>query len=61
MPGNLLIDDNPMKADMLSRRLFRPGWGVSFAETGKAGVDCAVAREPDPIAIETPTSREREQ
>ena len=41
----LLVDDNEMNRDMLSRRLIRRGFEVIFAVDGKQGVDARAARE----------------
>ncbi len=35
----LLVEDNEMNRDMLSRRLSRRGFDVLIAENGKAGVE----------------------
>ena len=41
MPRILLVEDNEMNRDMLSRRLVRKGFEVDMAFDGKAGVDKA--------------------
>jgi CheY-like chemotaxis protein len=41
-----------MNADMLSRRLSRRGWEVLFAADGQAGIDSAVAEQPDIILMD---------
>ena len=37
----LLVEDNEMNRDMLSRRLARKGYDVAVAEDGQRGVDMA--------------------
>lgn len=39
MPRILLVEDNEMNRDMLSRRLIRKGFEVDMAFDGKAGVE----------------------
>ncbi|MDQ1522254.1 MAG: two-component system, cell cycle response regulator DivK, partial [Pyrinomonadaceae bacterium] len=39
----LLVEDNEMNRDMLSRRLARKGYEVSIAVDGKQGVEMAQA------------------
>ena len=41
MPKLLLVEDNEMNRDMLSRRLQRKGFDVVFALDGQAAVDLA--------------------
>ena len=41
MPRILLVEDNEMNRDMLSRRLVRKGFEVDMAFDGRAGVDKA--------------------
>jgi CheY-like chemotaxis protein len=48
----LLIEDNEMNRDMLSRRLMRRGFDVLVAEDGAAGVDLAQAQRPDLILMD---------
>jgi CheY-like chemotaxis protein len=43
----LLIEDNEMDRDMLSRRLIRRGFQVVFAMDGQQGVDLARSERPD--------------
>src|ERR1700745_3303997 len=45
----LLVEDNEMNRDMLSRRLIRRGFEVIFAVDGKQGVDAARREKPDII------------
>ena len=42
----LLIEDNEMNRDMLSRRLIRRGYQVVFAMDGQQGVDLARSERP---------------
>ena len=42
----LLVEDNEMNRDMLSRRLARKGFEVLIAVDGKAGVDMAGSSHP---------------
>ena len=42
----LLVDDDEMSRDMLSRRLIRRGFEVIFAVDGKQGVEAAGAKSP---------------
>lgn len=48
----LLVEDNEMNRDMLSRRLGRKGFLVITAEDGKQGVDLAVEQKPDLILMD---------
>ncbi len=48
----LLIEDNEMNRDMLSRRLERKGFEVVIAVDGQAGVDMASTTSPDIILID---------
>ncbi len=41
MPRILLVEDNEMNRDMLSRRLQRKGYEVTMAVDGRQGVDMA--------------------
>ena len=52
MPRILLIEDNEMNRDMLSRRLIRKGYEVLLAIDGKNGVDVALAERPDLILMD---------
>ncbi|MDG3005881.1 response regulator [Paludisphaera mucosa] len=47
MPKILLVEDNELNRDMLSRRLERKGYDVSIAADGREGVDAALAGEFD--------------
>jgi two-component system cell cycle response regulator DivK len=48
----LLIEDNEMNRDMLSRRLIRRGFQVVFAMDGQQGVDLARSELPDIILMD---------
>lgn len=48
----LLIEDNEMNRDMLSRRLARKGFVVEQAVDGQAGLDQASALKPDLILLD---------
>jgi CheY-like chemotaxis protein len=48
----LLIEDNEMNRDMLSRRLIRNGHEVSIAIDGQQGVDMACSQLPDLILMD---------
>jgi two-component system, cell cycle response regulator DivK len=48
----LLVEDNEMNRDMLSRRLVRRGFEVVFAVNGKEGVALARSEKPDIILMD---------
>ena len=48
----LLVEDNEMNRDMLSRRLERKGFEVVIAIDGQAGVDMASSTTPDIILMD---------
>ena len=52
MPIILLVEDNEMNRDMLSRRLIRKGFEVLLAVDGQEGVDIARAQTPDLILMD---------
>lgn len=52
MPKILLVEDNEMNRDMLSRRLARNGFEVVIAVDGKAGVDMASSEKPNLILMD---------
>lgn len=52
MPRVLLVEDNEMNCDMLSRRLIRRGFEVIFAVDGQQGVDLARSERPDIILMD---------
>jgi two-component system cell cycle response regulator DivK len=49
MPTVLLVEDNEMNRDMLSRRLTRLGFHVLMATDGEQGVEMAKTHLPDLI------------
>ena len=48
----LLVEDNEMNRDMLSRRLIRRGHDVTIAVDGPAGIAAATAGHPDLILMD---------
>jgi CheY-like chemotaxis protein len=52
MPKILLIEDNEMNRDMLSRRLVRGCYEVIIAEDGARGVAMATSDRPDLILMD---------
>jgi CheY-like chemotaxis protein len=52
MPRILLVEDNEMNRDMLSRRLERKGYSVLIAIDGAQGVAMAQAEIPDLILMD---------
>ena len=48
----LLIEDNELNRDMLSRRLARKGYEVLLAEDGAKGVAAAAAERPDLVLMD---------
>ena len=48
----LLVEDNEMNRDMLSRRLARKGHEVVVGEDGQKGVDMATSEAPDLILMD---------
>ncbi|MDP9054027.1 MAG: response regulator [Acidobacteriota bacterium] len=48
----LLVEDNEMNRDMLSRRLIRRGYEVILAEDGQQGMDAARTQAPDIILMD---------
>jgi len=48
----LLVEDNEMNRDMLSRRLTRRGFEVAMAEDGVTGVALAASAKPDLILMD---------
>jgi two-component system, cell cycle response regulator DivK len=52
MPKILLVEDNEMNRDMLSRRLQRKGYEVVIAIDGEQGVALAAAEQPDLILMD---------
>ena len=51
MPKILLVEDNEMNRDMLSRRLRRKNYDVVLALDGQSGVEMAQTQSPDLILI----------
>jgi CheY-like chemotaxis protein len=48
----LLVEDNEMNRDMLSRRLIRNGYEVFHAKDGQQGVNLALSERPDLILMD---------
>ena len=48
----LLVEDNEMNRDMLSRRLMKRGFAVNTAEDGQEGLDSARRQRPDLILLD---------
>ena len=48
----LLVEDNEMNYDMLSRRLRRRGFEVLLAEDGREGIEMALSAKPDLILMD---------
>ena len=52
MPRILLVEDNDMNRDMLSRRLVRNGYEVFLAMDGQQGIEMALSERPDLILMD---------
>ena len=52
MPTVLLVEDNELNRDMLSRRLARQGYQVLQAVDGRQGVEAARAGRPDLVLMD---------
>jgi CheY-like chemotaxis protein len=52
MPKVLLVEDNEMNRDMLSRRLARNGYDVVIAVNGQEGIEMAASEKPDLILMD---------
>ena len=52
MPKILLVEDNEMNRDMLSRRLVRRGYDIVMALDGEQGVAMAQSEKPDLILMD---------
>ena len=52
MPRILLVEDNEMNRDMLSRRLQRRGYDVVIAVDGQLGIEMARSESPDLILMD---------
>ena len=48
----LIVEDNEMNRDMLSRRLMRKGFEIVMAEDGQKGVDMSKSENPDLILMD---------
>jgi len=48
----LLVEDNEMNRDMLSRRLERKGFDVVYAQDGRVAVDLACSEQPALILMD---------
>jgi CheY-like chemotaxis protein len=48
----LLVEDNEMNRDMLSRRLIKKGFEVVMAVDGKQGLDMATSEAPELILLD---------
>ena len=52
MAKALIVEDNEMNRDMLSRRLIKRGYEVAIAVDGQQGVDMASTENPDIILLD---------
>jgi CheY-like chemotaxis protein len=52
LPKILLVEDNEMNRDMLSRRLTRNGFEIAIAVNGQEGLDKAASERPDLILMD---------
>ena len=52
MPKILLVEDDEMNRDMLSRRLIKRGYEVAIAVDGEQGVEMAGSESPDIILMD---------
>jgi two-component system, cell cycle response regulator DivK len=52
MPKILLVEDNEMNRNMLSRRLIRYGYEVVIAVDGQQGTEMAISERPDLILMD---------
>ena len=48
----LLVEDNELNRDMLSRRLMKRGYDLSIAVDGIEGVDMTKSTMPDPVLMD---------
>ena len=48
----LLVEDNEMNKDMLSRRLIKKGYDIVFAMDGQEAIDMAKSEKPDVILMD---------
>ena len=52
MPRILLVEDQEMNRDMLSRRLTKPGYDIDIAVDGAEGIEKARSGNPDLILMD---------
>jgi two-component system, cell cycle response regulator DivK len=52
MPRILIVEDNEVNRDMLSRRLVRQGFEIAVASNGETAIECARMESPDLILME---------
>jgi len=52
MPRILLVEDNELNRDMLSRRLTKKGYEIFMAMDGENGVELALSLKPDLILMD---------
>ncbi len=52
MPNLLLVEDNELNRDMLSRRLRKRGYEIDIAVDGQEGLDRVKAARPDLILMD---------
>jgi CheY-like chemotaxis protein len=52
MPRVLIVEDNEMNRDMLTRRLLRKGFDVVHAANGREGIEAAAREHPDVILMD---------
>jgi two-component system cell cycle response regulator DivK len=52
MPKILLVEDNEMNRDMLSRRLIKQGFEMVMAVDGEQAIDLACSEAPDLILMD---------
>lgn len=52
MPKVLIVEDDEMNRDMLSRRLERRGFSVAIAKDGRQGVEMARSEKPDLVLMD---------
>jgi two-component system cell cycle response regulator DivK len=52
MPKLLLVEDNEMNRDMLSRRLIKRGYDVAIAVDGQQAIDMAASQSPEIILLD---------
>ena len=53
----LIVEDNDLNRDMLSRRLVRRGFQVVAAADGAAGVEAAIRERPDLVLMDIRLAR----